>query len=227
MKRYAMTLLILGLLQSAALIPDARAEGPASEARELVEKSTGVLGRFLEDKKFTWLHENLKDAKGIMIFPRVIKAGFIWGGSGGHGVLVARDEKGNGWSQPVFYSVGSVSYGLQIGGQEAEVVMLAMNKKAIDSLLASSFKFGGDVAVAAGPRGAGAKRILNADFISFARTRGFYAGLNFEGSAVRVREDLNKAYYGKDVRPVQVIVERLVSNPASDRLLEAVRKAAR
>jgi lipid-binding SYLF domain-containing protein len=162
-----------------------------------------------------------------MIFPRVIKAGFIWGGSGGHGVLVARDEKGSGWSQPVFYSVGSVSYGLQIGGEEAEVIMLAMNKKAIDSLLASSFKFGGDVAVAAGPHGAGAKRILNADFVSFARTRGFYAGLNFEGSAVKVREDLNKAYYGKEVRPVQIIVERLASNPASERLLAEVRKAAR
>ncbi|HWR72538.1 MAG TPA: lipid-binding SYLF domain-containing protein, partial [Nitrospirota bacterium] len=164
---------------------------------------------------------------GVVIFPRVIKAGFIWGGSGGHGVLVARDEKGSGWSQPVFYSVGSVSYGLQIGGEEAEVIMLAMNKKAIDSLLASSFKFGGDVAVAAGPHGAGAKRILNADFISFARTRGLYAGLNFEGSAVKVRDDLNKTYYGREVRPVQVIVERSVSNPASERLLAAVRKAAR
>lgn len=227
MKRYAIVLLILGFLQSATLTSAARAEGPASEAQELVERSTGVLGRFLADKKFTWLHENLKNAKAVMMFPRVIRAGFIWGGSGGHGVLVVRDEKGNGWSQPVFYSIGSVSYGLQIGGEEAEVVMLAMSKKATDSLLASSFKFGGDVAVAAGPHGGGAKKILNADFISFARARGLYAGLNFEGSIVKVREDLNKGYYGKEVRPVQVIVERLVSNPASERLLTAVSKAAR
>jgi len=220
-------LLILGLLQGAILIPAARAEKPASEAQELVEKSVGVLGRFLADKKFEWLHENLKNAKAVMIFPRVIRAGFIWGGSGGHGVLVVRDEKGSGWSQPAFYSVGSVSYGLQIGGEEAEVIMLAMNKKAIDSLLASSFKFGGDVAVAAGPQGAGAKKILNADFISFGRSKGLYAGLNFEGSIVKVREDLNKAYYGKEVRPVQIIVERLTSNPASEPLLTAVSKAAR
>jgi lipid-binding SYLF domain-containing protein len=159
-----------------------------------------------------------------MIFPRVIKAGFIWGGSGGHGVLVARDEKGMVEPARVlqrrFRELWSSDRRRRGGGHHA-----CHEKKAIDSLLASSFKFGGDVAVAAGPHGAGAKRILNADFVSFARTRGFYAGLNFEGSAVKVREDLNKAYYGKEVRPVQIIVERAASNPGSERLLGAVSKA--
>jgi lipid-binding SYLF domain-containing protein len=90
-----------------------------------------------------------------------------------------------------------VSFGLQVGAQEAEVIMLAMSQKAIDTLFASSFKFGGDLSVAAGPEGVGAKRIVTADFVSFSKAKGLYAGIDFEGSGVQVRDDLNKAYYGK------------------------------
>jgi lipid-binding SYLF domain-containing protein len=121
--------------------------------------------------------------------------------------------------------MGSVTYGLQIGGEEAEVIMLAMSNKAVDSLYASSFKFGGDVAVAAGPRGIGAKKVLTADFISFARARGLYAGLNLEGSGMKVRDDLNKAYYGREVRPIQIVVERAVNSAASEKLHQALKKA--
>lgn len=197
----------------------------AAEAGEIVDKAGTTFKHFMADKDFTWFHENVKKAKGLLIFPRVLKAGFFWGGSGGNGVLVVRDEGTGEWSQPVFYTIGSVSYGLQIGAQEAEVVMLAMSRKAIDSLYASSFKFGGDIAVAAGPRGVGAKKVLTSDFISFAKARGLYAGLNFEGSGIQVRDDLNKAYYDRDVRPLDVIVKKEVSNPASAVLLESLRKA--
>lgn len=227
MKRNVTAVVLLGMLQIGAAEAGAAAIDNGPEAQELIRKSAAVIDRFRADKKFSWLHEHFKLAQGVMIFPRVVRAGFFWGGSGGQGVLVVRCGQGDGWSQPVFYSVGSISYGLQIGGQEAEVVMLVMSRKAINSLMASSLKFGGDVAVAAGPHGAGAKRELTADFISFARTKGLYAGLNFEGSIVRVRDDLNRSFYGREVRPIQIIEERLASNPASERLLQAVREAAR
>jgi lipid-binding SYLF domain-containing protein len=197
----------------------------ATEAREIVDKAGTTFNSFMADKNYTWFHENVKKAKGLLIFPRVIRAGFFWGGSGGNGVFVARDEGTGEWSQPVFYTVGTVSFGLQIGAEEAEVVMLAMSRKAIDSLYASSFKFGGDIAVAAGPRGVGAEKVLTSDFISFAKAKGLYAGLNFEGSGIQVRDDLNKAYYGSNVRPLDVVVKKEVSNPASAVLLEALRKA--
>jgi lipid-binding SYLF domain-containing protein len=209
----------------AALPPKAGSADRAGQSKELVGRAAVTLDRFMADKEFVWFQENMKKAKAIMIFPRVVRAGFFWGGSGGNGVLVVRDEKTGEWSQPVFYSMGSVSYGLQIGGEEAEVIMLAMSAKAVDSLYASSFKFGGDVAVAAGPRGIGAKKMLNADFVSFARAKGLYAGLNLEGSGIKVRDDLNTAYYGREVRPVQVVMERSVRSDASEKLHQALKKA--
>ncbi len=196
----------------------------AEQSRELVNKAVITLDHFTADKQYTWFHENVKKAKAILIFPRVVKAGFFWGGSGGDGVLVVRDERTGEWSQPAFYSIGSVSWGLQIGGEVAEIVMLAMNEKAVDMLYSSSFKFNGDLAVAAGPQGLGAKRVLTANFISFAKAKGLYAGLDLEGSGLKVRDDLNRAYYGREVRPVQIVVEHAVRNTASEGLEQALKK---
>jgi lipid-binding SYLF domain-containing protein len=201
---------------------------PASDeldAQALVDKSAAVAKRFAADKDFTIFQEHVKKAKALLIIPRVLKAGFFWGGSGGDGVLVVRDEKTGAWSQPAFYTIGSVSFGLQVGAQEAEVIMLAMSQKAIDTLYSSSFKFGGDLSVAAGQEGVGAKRIITADFISFAKAKGLYAGLDLEGSGVHVRDDLNKAYYGKTVRPVEIIVQKTVSNPRSADLHAVLEKS--
>jgi lipid-binding SYLF domain-containing protein len=195
------------------------------ESQDLVQGSDATLDSFMKDREFTWFHENLSKAKALLIFPKVIKAGFFWGGSGGNGVLVVRDERTGEWSQPAFYSIGSVSFGLQIGAEDAGVIMFAMSRKAIDSLYVSSFKFGGETSVAAGPRGLGAKKVLTADFISFAKARGLYAGLELEGSGIMVRDDLNRAYYGKQLRPIQIILERNVSNEHSRTLLEALKKA--
>ena len=194
------------------------------EAQGIVDKARVTFNDFMRDQNYMWLHENLKNAKGLLIFPQVLKAGYIIGGSGGTGVLVVRDEKSCDWSQPAFYTVGSVTFGLQIGGQSAEVIMMVMSQKALDSLYASSFKLGGDTSIALGPVGAGAKANITADFISFAKTKGLYAGLNLEGSVVDVREGLNSAYYGRDVRPVDVIVKRDVNNKGSHELQVTLRR---
>ncbi len=194
-----------------------------TEARSIVDQAGATFSKFVADKEFAIFRQHLKKAKALLIVPRVLKAGFVWGGSGGDGVLVVKSEQTGEWSQPAFYTVGSVSFGLQIGAQEAEVIMLAMSQKAIDSLFASSFKFGGDISVAVGSQGVGAKKILTADFVSFAKAKGLYAGLDFEGSGVHVRDDLNKAYYNRDVRPIEIIVHKAVSNPHSEKLLSALR----
>jgi lipid-binding SYLF domain-containing protein len=212
-------LLIAGVTQ-------ARADDK-SDAQALVDKARITFQDFMKDKNYEYLHKNLKDVKGLLIYPQVLKAGFILGGSGGTGVLVVRDAKAKDWSQPAFYTLGSVSFGLQIGGEAAEVIVMVMTQKAIDSLYTTSVKFGGDTSVAAGPYGTGAKANVTADFISFAKSKGLYAGLNLEGSAVDVRESLNKAYYGKAVTPVQIIVEQKASNKGSDGLREALKKAAK
>jgi lipid-binding SYLF domain-containing protein len=93
-----------------------------------------------------------------------------------------------------------------------------MSQKGMDSLLTSKFKLGGDVSVAAGPVGTGAKSDVTADFITFAKSKGLYAGLNLEGSYLDVRDTLNKAYYGKESTPVDILVKRTVSNKGADPL---------
>ncbi len=216
--------LLLGSYTPAAAYDPGKAQG-------LVDKAWVTFNDFMRDSNYSWLRDNIKDAKAILIFPQVLKGGFIWGGSGGTGVLLVRGENGE-WSQPAFYTLGSVTFGLQIGGEAAEVVMMGMTQKAVDSLLSSSVKLGGDVSVAIGPVGGGAKANagipnVTADFISFAKSKGLYAGLNLEGSVVAVRAKVNQAYYGKPVTPADIIVRHDVQNPGSGDLRAALRRAER
>jgi lipid-binding SYLF domain-containing protein len=212
-------ILLLGLsMQTAAVEP--------AEQQGLVDKARLTFQSFMSDKNMDWLHENLDQAKGLLIVPSVLKGGFIVGGSGGRGVLVLKDAKTGQWTQPGFYTLGSVTFGLQIGGEAAEVIMMVRSQKGIDKLLSTSFKLGGDTSVAAGPVGAGAKTSITADILSFARTKGAYAGASFEGAVIKTRDEWNRAYYGKPVRPIDIFVKRSVSNPGSAELRTAVAKAA-
>jgi lipid-binding SYLF domain-containing protein len=196
------------------------------EAQGIVDKCRVTFSGFMNDKNYSWLQDNFKKAKGVLIFPQVLKAGFFLGGSGGTGVLLVKDKSG-AWSQPAFYTLGSVTFGFQIGGEAAEVVMMVMSQKAVDSLYASSVKLGGDTSIALGPVGAGATGNVTADFISFAKTKGLYAGLNLQGSVLAVRDKLNHAYYHKTVSPIGIMVEKKASNKGSSRLRAAVEKAAK
>ena len=207
-----------------AAMPDAMA-ADAEDAQAIVDKARIAVGEFLRDDNYKWMRDHLNSAKGVLIYPQVLKAGFILGGSGGTGVLLARDGKTGAWSNPAFYTLGSVSFGLQIGGESAEVVLLVMSQKGMDSLLVSKFKLGGDTSIALGPVGAGAKADITADFISFARSKGLYAGLNLDGAYLDVREGLNKAYYGQATTPVDILVKQSVGNKGAEPLREQLSKS--
>ncbi len=227
-KTFFIAIVIAFTLSAWVLMPmPSLAASDADDAQAIVEKAQITFNGFMRDKDFSWMHENLAKAKGVLIYPQVLKAGFILGGSGGTGVLVMRDKGKQDWTEPAFYTLGSVSFGLQIGGEAAEVVMLVMTQKAIDTLFSTSMKLGADASIAAGPVGAGAKANIVADFISFAKSKGAYAGLNLEGSVLGVRDSLNKAYYGKDVRPVDILVRRDVSNPGAKGLRNDLMKASK
>ncbi len=197
------------------------------EQQGTVDKALVTFRTFMADKEMEWFHKNLKDAKALLIVPNLLKAGFILGGSGGSGILVARDEKTGDWSQPAFYTLGSVTFGLQIGGESAEVIMLIRTQKAMDALFTTEFKLGGDASVAAGPVGKGATSDGTADVVSFAKSKGLFAGLNLEGSMVKVSDDSNKAYYNKATSPVDIVVKKTVSNAGSAKLREELKKAAK
>jgi len=199
----------------------------AAEQQGLVDKARVTFQGFMNDQDMIWLHENLPHAKGLLIVPSMLKGGFFVGGSGGSGVLIVKDEKTGKWSQPGFYTIGSVTFGLQIGGEAAEVIMVVRSQKGIENLLTTSFKLGGDTSVAAGPIGAGAKSNVTADIVSFARSKGAFLGASLEGAVIKTKDKWNEAYYKKGVRPTDIFVLQTVSNPGSAELREQVAKAAK
>jgi lipid-binding SYLF domain-containing protein len=196
------------------------------EQQLLVDKARITFENFMTDKDHLWLRENLNQAKGLIIIPSLLKAGFFVGGSGGSGVLIVKDDKTGQWSQPAFYTLGAGSLGIQFGAEAAEVIMMVRTQKAVDALFTSSFKLGGDTSIAVGPVGTGVKSNVVADILSFTRTKGAYAGVSLEGSVIKTKDKWNEAYYGKAVLPVDIFVKRSVSNPGSKALRERVAQAA-
>lgn len=198
----------------------------STEQQILIDKARITFQSFMNDENMSWFHENLYQAKGLLIAPSVLKGGFFIGGSGGQGVLLVKDEKTGTWSQPGFYTIGSITFGLQIGGEASELIMMVRSQKGIDKLLTTSFELGGDTSVAAGPVGIGAKGTVTTDIVSFARTKGAYAGLNFEGAVIKTRDNWNQAYYGKPITPLDIFVNHTVSNPGTIELRKEIAKAA-
>ena len=201
----------------------------ASDAKQLVEKSKMTFDRFVGMNEMGTFRDLLKKAKGVFISPQVLEGAFIFGLSGGSGVLVARDPGTGSWNGPAFYTVGEASFGLQAGGKASEVVMLAMTERGVNALLSPSVKLGADVGVAAGPVGAGASAAtanISADILTFALSKGLYAGISLEGAVVAVRNEWNGAYYSKPgVTPTDILIRKNVSNPGSAKLIAAVSKA--
>ncbi len=201
-----------------------------AEAQAIVDKSQGTFGDLMSDSNFSWMWKYIKQARGVLIFPQVIKGGFVLGGSGATGVLLVRDPETGTWSEPAFYTLGSVTLGLQFGGEAAEVVMLAMNQKAVDSMLSSSVKLSGEASIAVGPLGGGAKGTttiptVTADYVSFSKAQGLYAGMNLEGSVLAVRDSLNDSYYGKAIVPKEIVYGKRAVNPGAYKLRSELNKA--
>jgi lipid-binding SYLF domain-containing protein len=196
--------LILGLL--AILVSSgARADTDHADAAKEVAKAGKALDEFTADPDMSWFREHARDAKGLLICGQVVKAGFIFGGSGGRCVFVAKGAKG--WHGPAVYSVGTASAGFQAGIQESQIIGLVMTQKAVDSLMSSEFKLGGDASVAAGPVGVGTAATPNADIIYYSRSKGLYGGVDLSAAVIKPSEDYNRAYYGRDVSPIDIIVK--------------------
>ena len=199
----------------------------ASDAKGLIDQAENTLKNFMNDPDMKWFGKHLQEAKGVYIVPKLTKGAFIFGVEGGNGVVLARDEKG-GWSEPVFYETSAASFGLQAGAQSQEAILLIMTPKAVDSLLANKLKLGADGSVAIGPKGEGADTNLTADFVTFTRAKGLYAGVSFDGALIRARDELNAAYYGQDVRPSDIIIaHKAKPNPHSKELHAMLGTAAK
>jgi lipid-binding SYLF domain-containing protein len=219
------TLIRLSLILSVCL---AMVAAPAiaddkAKAQGVVDKMTESFNHLSADPNMGWFRDNLKKAKAVMIL-RQFRAGFIIGGSGGSGVMLSHDKQGK-WSYPAFYGIGSGSIGFQIGAEGSEVALLIMTEKGRDALLTTDVKLGGDISVAAGPVGAGAKAATT-DVLSFSRSKGVYGGVSLEGMVIGPKSSLNQAYYDQGVSPLDILVNQKVQNPGANDLVAAVTKLA-
>lgn len=171
------------------------------DATERLQKAGDVLKEILNTPDKGIPEEVLDSAKCIVVVPHLIKGGFIVGGKHGRGVASCRTA--NGWSAPAFVSVGGGSWGLQIGAEGVDLVMLVMNEKGLQHLLSSKFQISGEGSAAAGPVGrhasAGTDWKLNTELLTYSRSKGAFAGLTLEGAVIEQDTDSTVAIYGKDV----------------------------
>jgi lipid-binding SYLF domain-containing protein len=159
----------------------------------------------------------LQNAQGVAVFPSLLKGGFIIGGQRGHGVLSVRKGKSTEWSSPAFLTITGGSFGLQIGGQAVDLVLVVNNQRGLEQLVANQFKIGADASVAAGPVGRDAGVAtdiqMRAQIFSYSRTRGVFAGMTINGSTISQDRDANERFYGLAYRTRQIVFDGLGGAP--------------
>lgn len=194
---------------------------------ERLQKSADVLKEIMAAPDKGIPEEVLDDAKCIVVVPHLIKAGFIVGGKHGRGVASCRTD--SGWSAPAFISVGGGSWGLQIGAEGVDLVMLVMNDKGLQHLLSSKFQLSGEGSAAAGPVGrhasAGTDWKMNAELLTYSRSKGAFAGLTLEGAVIEQDSDSTEAIYGKDIGFRKVLTGNVTPPAPAAPFMSAVKMA--
>lgn len=211
---------------AASLVGCGTTPATRSDTTQQVRTAQATLANFQNDPEMRGFRAHLKSARAIIISPRVTKAGFVFGGSGGEALVLVRDRNG-AWTGPAFYNMGAGSVGAQIGVEVSEVVIAVMTEKALNGLLSTSFRLGGDASIAAGPVGVGTASTVQADMVSFARAKGVYAGLSLDGAVISPDEAANRAFYGRTATPVDILVRANTGNPDAAPLQQYLRQIAR
>jgi lipid-binding SYLF domain-containing protein len=203
MMRNLLVLLLLACSLTRILSADEDAKAPEAntKASGRVEAAGTVLDEIQTAPDNRIPEEVLGSADCVAVVPSLLNGGFVFGGRYGRGVASCRTPKG--WSAPAFFMVGGGSFGLQIGGQATDVVMLIMNKNGMDNLLSSKFKLGGDASAAAGPVGRHAAADtdwkMRAQVLTYSRSRGLFAGLELNGAVIKQDKDSTREFYGRMV----------------------------
>ena len=196
----------------------------ATSAAALVRDAEATIVAFAQDNDIGEFRQALSGAKGVLIFPHVVKAAEVIGGSSGRGVLLVRDQQTGDWIGPAFYALSGVSVGLQLGASTTRTVILLQSKEALDSVYGGKFKLGGDASMSLWENGMSAGALAGKDFAAFSTVKGVYVGISVAGSAIGTRAALNGAYYGVPVSAADILVERKVRNPAAAGLRNALKR---
>jgi SH3 domain-containing YSC84-like protein 1 len=190
----------------------------ATDQQNLVERARMTVDDLKRDREFGNARDLLKNAKGVMIIPKLVKGGFFFGGEGGEGMLLTRNGQ-NEWSHPAFYTMASASFGLQIGLEESELVLFVMSDRALNDFMSDEFKIGAQAGLAIVTLGSEAEAStttnMHADIIVWSSATGAYAGLTLNGSLIKPRDSWNEAYYGHAESVRNIVSKRAVQNPGA------------
>ncbi|MBI3419603.1 MAG: lipid-binding SYLF domain-containing protein [Proteobacteria bacterium] len=218
-----------GLLTNQLNTPPDPAERTAPDLtpeKDLLLKSQATLESLLSDPDYPSLLSLVTRAKAVLIVPKMFKLSFFLGGHGGSGVLLARGTNGKKWSNPAFYTIGGLNYGLQIGGQSSELILAIMSEKGLQALLEHELTLGGSAGASVGTLGRGAQAATGlgagADVYAFARSEGLYVGVSLDGTIVTPDPSWNKALYGDGATPDGILVQQKFTSPYADRLVTAM-----
>ncbi|HUL35683.1 MAG TPA: lipid-binding SYLF domain-containing protein [Candidatus Eisenbacteria bacterium] len=211
-----------------ALAPLAAARPKPDDQKEIDRmQNSGTVIQEILDIPDDIPQDVLDKARCVVVLPSVLKAAFIAGGSYGRGVMVCRTGKDftGPWGAPAMYALEGGSFGLQIGGEATDFVILVMNNRGVDSLLHSKVKLGGDASIAAGPVGrtasADTDAYMRSEMLSYSRARGVFAGISLEGSTLRPDEDANHQVYGNGATATEIIKESKYAAPGAGKHLVA------
>jgi lipid-binding SYLF domain-containing protein len=195
------------------------------EQQTLVDRATLTVQEMMTQNISQDPKSLLRNAKAVMICPRIFKAGFFFGGEGGSCVMLARAGNGT-WSYPAFYSIGSGSFGLQFGIEDNQLLMLIMTEKGLNAVLDSQIKLGANASVAVAAYGAGIQgsttAAVGADIVAFSASRGLFGGVALEGSVMSTETAWNQAYYGQPYAARQLVMQMQGNNPGADPLRDVL-----
>ena len=171
--------------------------------------------------------EVLEHAKCVAVVPHLLKGGFVFGAENGRGVATCRTA--DGWSAPIFFAITGGSWGLQIGVEGVDLVMIIQNERGMRQLLSSKFELGADASAAAGPVGRHASADtdwkMDAEILTYSRAKGAFAGLTLNGASIRHDEDSTRAIYGDDISNARILKGEVAMPGAAHSFLDAVRDA--
>jgi SH3 domain-containing YSC84-like protein 1 len=220
-----MTRLLLAAVAMLPLLLTACGKPEQGEAQTLVDRATLTVQDMMSQGVSQDPRNTLRRAKGVMICPQVFKAGFFFGGEGGGCVLLARAGNGT-WSYPAFYGMGSGSFGLQIGIQDSQLIMMILTEKGLNAVMDSQFKIGAGASIAIATVGAGVSgsttAAVGADIVAFEYNRGLFGGISLDGGLMSSRSEWNNSYYGQPYAARQIVVSMQGSNSGAEPLREVL-----
>src|SRR6202140_4750839 len=197
------------------------------DATDRLDKATQVMPEIMGMPDNGIPEEVLQHAKCVAVVPHMVKGGFVFGGKGGKGVATCRTA--NGWSAPAFITISGGSWGLQIGVEAVDVVLIIQNEKGMQKLLSSNFHVGGDASAAAGPVGrhaeAGTDWKMEVEILTYSRAKGAFAGLTLEGASIRPDNDSRHAMYGRKVTTRALLLGKVPAPRVVEPFLAAIRGA--